>query len=581
MSSLIYRSEIDGLRAIAVLLVVLFHAELTYFEYGFLGVDVFFVISGYLISKIIIRSIAEETFSFSYFYERRIRRLFPALFTVIAMCIPLSWILMKPDDLQNFGQSVVATLFFSNNILLSMTSDYWSPAVHFKPLLHTWSLGVEEQFYFIFPVLIFITYKYFKKYLVFVIALSTLMGVWIFWNTGIDGSKYYWPQLRSWEFTIGSLVAVSSSSKLQEARYAYLITWFAAIIFCLALIPAMPVNLEARIIAIVISIGFMLMMTGCDNAIIGVLRFRPLVGIGLISYGFYLFHQPLFAFARLSSQDHPDITTYAALILLAMFFSWLTLRFIENPCRDRKLISFSRLSIILSIIAFLLLSFGLSAHFSVGFKERSGLVSGQINFIEYNERVREFQADKFKTKKKNRVLVIGDSTARDVANMYLEFFPESEIELIYRSNFNHCTPINDAQFSLLTKNSTVIVFSELERRISGDCVDNLESSFMRDKVLFFGVKDFGYNLNWIMRKPSDERQFLKNKINSESVTIDLTDEKNSKELHYVSLLRYMSKNNEVTITDADGCLLSADGIHVSQCGAIYIGSRVLSKIYEN
>ena len=165
--------------------------------------------------------------------------------------------------------------------------------------------------------------------------------------------------------------------------------------------------------------------------------------------------------------------------------------------------------------------------------------------------------------------------------MYLEFFPDSEIELIYSSKFNHCTSLDDVEFRTLTEDSTVIVFSELEYRISRDCAVKLESSSIGDKVLFFGVKNFGYNLNWILRKASEDRKFLKNKINLEWVKIDLHDEKNSKGLRYVSLINYLSSNNKVIITDEHGCLLSADRLHLSNCGAIYLGSKVLKDIYGN
>ena len=173
-----YHPEIDGLRAIAVGLVVLFHAELVVFQYGFLGVDVFFVISGYLITSIIVASLSGGVFKFADFYERRARRLFPALFVTVLCCIPFSWFVMMPNDLQNFGQSVFATVFFSNNILLAITSDYWSTLTHFKPLLHTWSLAVEEQFYLFYPgllVLVFVaTDKYLRPTLLFLFTAQNL-----------------------------------------------------------------------------------------------------------------------------------------------------------------------------------------------------------------------------------------------------------------------------------------------------------------------------------------------------------------------------------------------------------------------
>ena len=147
-----YRPEIDGLRALAVIPVILVHSGFELFSGGFIGVDLFFVISGYLITTIIIEDIEKKKFSIINFYERRARRILPALFFVMLVCIPFAWAWMLPDPLENFGQSLVASVLFVNNVLLLITSGYWELASEFKPLLHTWSLGVEEQYYLFFPL---------------------------------------------------------------------------------------------------------------------------------------------------------------------------------------------------------------------------------------------------------------------------------------------------------------------------------------------------------------------------------------------------------------------------------------------
>ena len=147
-----YRAEIDGLRALAVLPVILFHAGFEWFSGGFVGVDVFFVISGYLITTIIISEMAEGKFSIVNFYERRARRILPALFFVMAACLPFAWVWLTPNDLKDFGQSLVAVSTFSSNILFWLESGYFDRAAELKPLLHTWSLAVEEQYYILFPI---------------------------------------------------------------------------------------------------------------------------------------------------------------------------------------------------------------------------------------------------------------------------------------------------------------------------------------------------------------------------------------------------------------------------------------------
>ena len=149
-----YRPELDGIRAIAVLAVILFHAGYTSFSGGFVGVDIFFVISGYLITNILCADLEQGSFSIGRFYQRRIRRIAPALLMTILVSIPFACLLMLPDDLQNFGQSAVATILFANNVLLLVTSGYFAGEIQFKPLMHSWSLGVEEQYYVVIPLLL-------------------------------------------------------------------------------------------------------------------------------------------------------------------------------------------------------------------------------------------------------------------------------------------------------------------------------------------------------------------------------------------------------------------------------------------
>ena len=171
-----YRREIDGLRALAVVPVILFHGGFSVFRGGFVGVDVFFVISGYLITSIILVDLKVGNFSLAHFYERRARRILPALFFVMAATTPFAYEWMMPDEFKNFGQSLLATATFSNNILLALTSDYWSLASEFKPLLHTWSLGVEEQYYIVFPVLMILGWKYFRSGIVLVLGVNHVLA---------------------------------------------------------------------------------------------------------------------------------------------------------------------------------------------------------------------------------------------------------------------------------------------------------------------------------------------------------------------------------------------------------------------
>jgi peptidoglycan/LPS O-acetylase OafA/YrhL len=169
-----YRAEIDGLRALAVLPVILFHAGFEKFSGGYVGVDVFFVISGYLITTIIISEMAEDNFSILNFYERRARRILPALFFVMLACFPFAWFWLAPDDLKDFGESLFAVSIFSSNILFWLESGYFDTAAELKPLLHTWSLAVEEQFYILFPIFLILTWRFGVKEILILLLLFFL-----------------------------------------------------------------------------------------------------------------------------------------------------------------------------------------------------------------------------------------------------------------------------------------------------------------------------------------------------------------------------------------------------------------------
>ena len=175
-----HRDELDGLRAIAFFAVVLNHAGLSKVG-GIIGLDLFFVISGFLISRIVVNELAAGTFSFTRFYERRARRLVPALIPVVAFVLVAGYVLLLPDDYENLAQSAVATLLFGNNVLLTLTSGYWDLASSFKPLLHTWSLGLEEQFYFAYPIAVVLVLKYrprlFTPLLVIGIGISLTLSI--------------------------------------------------------------------------------------------------------------------------------------------------------------------------------------------------------------------------------------------------------------------------------------------------------------------------------------------------------------------------------------------------------------------
>ena len=204
-----YRREIDGLRALAVVPVILFHAGFETFSGGFVGVDVFFVISGYLITTIILAELEQGKFSIVNFYERRARRILPALFFVMLVCIPFAWFWLLPSDMKEFSKSLVAVSFFASNILFWRESGYFSTAAELKPLLHTWSLAVEEQFYVLFPLFLMLFWKLGKRWILVILGLvfvaSLALAQWGSYTK--PAAAFYLLPTRGWELLIGVFAA--------------------------------------------------------------------------------------------------------------------------------------------------------------------------------------------------------------------------------------------------------------------------------------------------------------------------------------------------------------------------------------
>lgn len=332
-----YRAEIDGLRALAVLPVMLFHAGLDAFSGGFVGVDIFFVISGYLISTIILSELENGSFRFIEFYERRARRILPALFTVIVACLPLGWLWMTPAQLQNFSQSLVAVSLFASNILFWMEADYFAPAAEEKPLLHTWSLAVEEQFYIVAPLLLLAALRYSRRSAFWAVGCFGFVSLCLSqWMVGrYDEANFYLAPFRAWELFAGCLVAIIARGRGLNPRNGLAVLGLLAILVSIA---AFDDQTPFPGVAALLPVGgtMLIILYGGKGSLIGLLlSCRPLVGVGLISYSAYLWHQPLFAFARIRLHETPSQIFLIALLVLSLLLAYMSWRFVERPFRQR------------------------------------------------------------------------------------------------------------------------------------------------------------------------------------------------------------------------------------------------------
>ncbi len=373
---MIYRPEIDGLRAVAVLAVILFHAGLTALSGGFMGVDVFFVISGYLITSILLKDMKEGKFSIVAFYERRARRILPALLFVISVTIVASYFILPPDLFKSMARSAVAAILSFSNILFWREADYFNAAGELKPLLHTWSLGLEEQFYIFFPPILFIVWKYFRKYvgvsLGIGFVISLLLAEYMLLKGHVTGNFYLLP-MRGWELLAGAYVAYretkGNSALSDKGKSALAVLGLSMILASMcALDKTTP---HPGLFTLLPVIGTALVIHyGSTGAVKLVLSQGILVGIGVISYSLYLWHQPVFSLFRSYSLDAPGSLQYAILIGVSLVLAVFSYKYIETPFRNRERFSCKFIWWFSGIFSCLLLVVAGSIYLKDGFPQR-------------------------------------------------------------------------------------------------------------------------------------------------------------------------------------------------------------------
>lgn len=332
-----HRPEIDGLRAVAVLPVILFHAGFSQFSGGYIGVDVFFVISGYLITSILLDELSAGTFSLGRFYERRARRILPALFAVLLACLPFAYALMLPSQLADFSASMVTTLLALSNFFFLSQIDYFAPSSDLHPLLHTWTLAIEEQYYLLFPLLLLAARRLKRRttgLIVAVLVLSSFAFAEWAWRENAARS-FFFTLSRFWEIGAGSLCAFLATGKPQRSNGLVAAAGLAMIAVSVFAFDTETPFPSAYTLLPLTGTALVILFGAADTRVGRLLSLRAFTGLGLISYSAYLWHQPLFAFARLNSFTEPPQALMAALTLATIGLAWITWRYVERPFRAR------------------------------------------------------------------------------------------------------------------------------------------------------------------------------------------------------------------------------------------------------
>lgn len=338
MSSLKYRSDIDGLRAVAVMSVFVFHFFPSIIHGGFIGVDIFFVISGFLITSIILRESMHGEFTITNFYKKRVIRIFPALLTVLLSTYIYGWFFISGSDFESLGKHIFGGAFFISNILLWQESGYFDASSQLKPLLHLWSLGIEEQFYLFWPLIIIAFRK--KPNKIFTIstilfAISLMLS--IYYTSKGSAAAYYSPMSRSWELMAGAITScIAFRLNGKPVKHA---SSLSTIGLALILLSFFVIDKDSQFpgyIALLPVFGASLVILGGSGFVNKIMSFKPLVLIGLISYPLYLWHWPVYSFMRIYFADEPPVAAKILGMILCILAATLTYLIVEKPIRTRK-----------------------------------------------------------------------------------------------------------------------------------------------------------------------------------------------------------------------------------------------------
>ena len=437
-----YRPEIDGLRAVAIGAVFFYHSNITLFDHqffkgGFIGVDIFFVISGYLITSIILNElITTGSFSFKRFYERRARRILPALLIVILLSLPFAWTYLLPIDFVNFSNSILYSLGFSSNFYFHYSGQqYGAESGLLQPFLHTWSLSVEEQFYILFPIFLLITFKYFRKYLIHILILvfAISLGLADWGSRNHPSFNFYVLPTRGWELIAGSILAYFEITKGHRSNNKILNLALPSV--GLILIGHSILFFNDKMfhpsfytLSPIIGVCLIIWFSNKDELVNVILSSKLFVGIGLISYSLYLYHYPIFSFFRIHSSSLSENLIYAIISVVSL--SVISFYFIERPFRTNNF-NKSRIRLILVLIFYsITILFSYKIIINKGYPERLPELFGK-ELIEYPWNTLKDEQNKIcynnpngcqffldSTFKKKRIYFVGDSHMASISNNF-------------------------------------------------------------------------------------------------------------------------------------------------------------------
>jgi len=512
---LTYRPEIDGLRAIAVFAVILYHAQISIsghqpFKGGFIGVDIFFVISGYLITSIILKElITTGSFSFKHFYERRIRRILPALVSVMLVSLPFGWIYFLPSSFEDLSKSILYSLGFSSNFYFWYSGqEYGDGSGLLKPFLHTWSLSVEEQYYILFPIVLLVTFKYFKKYLIHILILGFIisLGLAEWTSRNYPSVSFYILHTRMWELIAGSIMAyfeISKGHRSQNRRLNLILPFIGLILIGHSILFFNDKMFHPSFYTLspIVGVCLIIWFSNKDEIITKILSTKIFVSVGLISYSLYLWHYPVFAYARQINFIEGNLFKQFILAAIILTLSILSYSFIEKPARDKKNIFKIVISIIIFFV-FLLIILNFNIIKSDGYKNRLDLNIKNYEIDRKSYRLNNlnfeinYNYDMYDDRK--NILIVGNSHAEDILKIL------TKTNLTDRIYFNLPSPKirkidNNFQISylhkFLTEKKAIIDIHKVVIDKKGDFYNHLKKQYDSADLIILSSKYKNSDLN--------------------------------------------------------------------------------------
>ncbi|MDB4856704.1 acyltransferase [Gammaproteobacteria bacterium] len=565
-----YRPEIDGLRAIAVVTVILYHAQVAFFglqlfQGGGIGVDIFFVISGYLITLIILKELsATDTFSFKGFYKRRVRRILPALFVVMLVSLPFAWVYLFPSSLISFSKSIISSLGFASNFYFhSSGQQYGAEDSLVVPFLHTWSLSVEEQFYILFPPALLVTFRYFRKYLgVLLICsffISLLLAEWGSRNYPVF--NFYVLPTRGWELLAGSILAYYEIQLGHRSKNKILNFIFPGIGLFLIGYSVLFFNDEVVLhpsfhtLIPIIGVCLVIWFSQRHEIITKMLSSRLLVGIGLISYSLYLWHYPIFAFYRIANPG--EELSYAVGFGLVLI-STVSYFFIEKPARNRN----NKFKLLLSLgglFLLIILVFNLLVIKNSGFKTRSHFpviinnTFSSLNYREINQngigchdRLGDQGFCIFNELEDNSgdIILLGDSLTDALLKNFIEKVSKTKLRLIHMSYSGNLYLPNTVR---VRKNNLNVLSDEKIHQYRKDFIENNSSE--NTYIIIFGDYNFYFEKSLKFDKNEEVVEYETSSffIERNKFELNYRERKLNLENKFKETLNQLSKNKKVIL----------------------------------